>query len=330
MTSKGKRLYVMLALLALPVVMAAGTVAASEAYPVRPVRIITVFPTGAGPDTVLRLAADRLSRVLGKQVIVENRPGGNGFIALSAAKAATPDGYTLAYASGSQLTTHTLIYSKLPYDPGRDFRPVTPLFRNSFFIVVGVNSSFKNVGDIIAAAKAAPGKVAYASEFVGSPGHLGALTLAAAAGVQMSHVPFKETLQLFNAVANNEVAWAFGSAATAGPALQAGRVRFMAVGTPARLPAYPEVPTVPQSGGPSGYTLDAWTAVIAPAGVPSPVIAMLNKSIGDVMQEPEMRQRLTVFGYEAWPMSPADTGRLIESDTKRYAKIIREANLKFD
>lgn len=317
-------------LLALPLAIAAGPAGASEEYPQRPVRIITVFPTGAGPDTVLRLAADRLSRSLGKQFIVENRPGGNGFIALTAAKSATPDGYTLAYASGSQLTTHTLVYSKLPYDPVKDFRPVTPLFRNSFFIVVGANSSYKTVGDILAAAKAAPGKLAYASEFVGSPGHLGSLMLAAAAGVQMSHVPFRETLQLFNAVANNEVAWAFGSAATAGPALQAGRVRLMAIGTPARLPAYPDVPTVPQSGGPAGYTLDAWTAVIAPAAVPAPIIGKLNKAISEVMLDADMRQRLTVFGYEPWPMSPADTGKLIESDTARYAKIIREANLKFD
>jgi tripartite-type tricarboxylate transporter receptor subunit TctC len=320
----------LLGLAVLPVTLCCTSVWAAEEYPVRPVRIITVFPTGAGPDTVLRLVADKLTRSLGKQVIVENRPGGNGFIALFAAKTATPDGYTLAYASGSQLTTHTLVYSKLPYNPVKDFQPVTPLFRNSFFIVVSANSVHKSVGDIIAAAKAKPGVVSYGSEFVGSPGHLGALTLASAAGVQMTHVPFKETSQLFNAVANNDVAWAFGSAATAGALQAAGRVRYLAIGMPARLPAYPDVPTVPQSNGPAGYTLDAWTAVIAPTGVPAAIITQLNKAINAAMQEPDIRSRLVVFGYEAFPMTPADTAKLIDNDTRRYEKIIREANLKFD
>jgi len=146
----------------------------------------------------------------------------------------------------------------------------------------------------------------------------------------MSHVPFRETLQLFNAVANNEVAWAFGSAATAGPALQAGRVRLLAIGTPERLPAYPDVPTVPQSGGPAGYTLDAWTAVMAPAGTPPVIVGLLNKAINAAMQEADMRPRLTVFGYAAFPLSPAETGRLIDSETRRYADIIRANNLTFD
>lgn len=299
-------------------------------YPVRPVRIITPFPSGAGPDTVLRLVAEKLTRALGKQVIVENRPGGNGFIALSAAKAATADGYTLAQASGAQLTTHTLVYRKLPYDPVKDFMPVTPLFRNSFFVVVSSNSPYKSVGDIIAAAKAKPGGLSYGSEFVGSPGHLGALTLASAAGVQMSHVPFKETSQLFNAVANNEVAWAFGSAATAGALQAAGRLRYIAIGMPSRLPAYPDVPTVPENGGPAGYTLDAWTGILAPAGTPAALVERLNKSINAAMQESDLRPRLTIFGYEPFPMAPAEMGRLMERETKRYAAIIREANLKFD
>lgn len=306
----------------------AGAVIAAEPYPLRPVRIITPFPTGSGPDTVLRLTGDKLAKSFGKPVIIENRPGGNGFIALSAAKGATPDGYTLAFASSAQLTTHTLVYRKLPYDPLRDFQPVTPLFRNSFFIVVGSNSGYRNVGDIIAAAKTK--SLSYGSEFVGSPGHLGALTLAAAAGVQMTHVPFKETSQLFNAVGNNEVAWAFGSAATAGPAQAAGRVRFLAIGMPARLPAFPDIPTVPESGGPAGYTLDAWTAVIAPAATPAPIVGQLNKAIAAALQEPDMKPRLVVFGYEAYAMSPPDTKKLIESETKRYDGIIRAAKLTFD
>jgi tripartite-type tricarboxylate transporter receptor subunit TctC len=303
---------------------------AAETYPSRPVKIITPFPAGSGPDAVVRMVAEKLNRAWGKPVIVDNRPGGNGFIALTAAKNSPPDGYTLAQASNSQLTTHTLIYRHLPYDPVKDFAPITPLFRNSFFAIVGSNSPYKSVGELIAAAKGKPGAISYGSEFVGSPGHLGALMLGSAAGVQMAHVPFKETTQLFAALANNEVAWAFGSAATANAALQAGRVKLVAIGTRARLPAYPDVPTVAENGGPAGFTLDAWTALLAPQGTPVSIIAQINQAVAAALGEADIRQRLVTFGYETWPMQPAEVSRVIEAETSRYAGIIRSANISFD
>jgi tripartite-type tricarboxylate transporter receptor subunit TctC len=303
---------------------------AAESYPSRPVRIITPFPAGSGPDAVVRMVAEKLNRAWARSVIVENRPGANGFIALTAAKNLPADGYTLAQASAAQLTTHTLIYRNLPYDPVRDFAPITPLFRNSFFVVVGANSPYRSVGDLIAAAKARPGGISYGSEFVGSPGHLGALLLGSAAGAQMVHVPFKETTQLFSALGNNEVGWAFGSAATAGPALLAGRVRFLAVGMRSRLPAYPDVPTVTESGGPAGFALDAWTALLAPQGTPAAIIDQINKAVAAALAEPDVRQRLDTFGYEAWSMQPAEMAKLIEAETSRYAGIIRNANISFD
>jgi len=303
---------------------------AAETYPSRPVKIITPFPAGSGPDAVVRMVAEKLNRAWGKPVIVDNRPGGNGFIALTAAKNSPPDGYTLAQASNSQLTTHTLIYRHLPYDPVKDFAPITPLFRNSFFAIVGSNSPYKSVGELIAAAKGKPGAISYGSEFVGSPGHLGALMLGSAAGVQMAHVPFKETTQLFAALANNEVAWGFGSAATANAALQAGRVKLVAIGTRARLPAYPDVPTVAENGGPAGFTLDAWTALLAPQGTPVSIIAQINQAVAAALGEADIRQRLVTFGYETWPMQPAEVSKVIEAETSRYAGIIRSANIAFD
>jgi tripartite-type tricarboxylate transporter receptor subunit TctC len=294
------------------------------------VRIITPFPTGSGPDAVVRLVADKLSRAWGKTVIVENRPGANGFIALTAVKGAAPDGYTLGQASNAQFSTHTLIYRNLPYDPVKDFAPITPLFRNSFFVVVGTGSPHKTVGELMAAAKAKPGALAYGSEFVGSPGHLGALMLGSAAGAQMVHVPFKETTQLFSALSNNEVAWAFGSAATANAALQAGRVKLLAIGTRARLPAYPDVPTVVENGGPAGFTLDAWTLLFSPQGTPPEIVAQINKAVAAAINEDDIRQRLVTFGYEAWPMQPPEITRSLAAETSRYAGIIRAANISFD
>jgi len=294
------------------------------------VRIITPFPAGSGPDAVMRMVAEKLNRAWGKPVIVDNRPGANGFIALTAAKTSPPDGYTLAQASNAQLTTHTLIYRHLPYDPVKDFAPITPLFRNSFFAIVGSNSPYKSVGELIAAAKNKPGSISYASEFVGSPGHLGALLLGSAAGVQMAHVPFKESTQLFAALSNNEVNWGFSSAATASAALLAGRVKLLAVGMRTRLPAYPDVPTVAENGGPADFTLDAWTALLAPQGTPASIIAQINQAVAAALSEADIRQRLVTFGYETWPMQPAEVSKLIEAETSRYASIIRSANISFD
>jgi tripartite-type tricarboxylate transporter receptor subunit TctC len=294
------------------------------------VRIITPFPAGSGPDAVMRMVAEKLNRAWGKPVIVDNRPGANGFIALTAAKTSPPDGYTLAQASNAQLTTHTLIYRNLPYDPVKDFAPITPLFRNSFFAIVGSNSPYKSVGELIAAAKNKPGSISYASEFVGSPGHLGALLLGSAAGVQMAHVPFKESTQLFAALSNNEVNWGFSSAATASAALLAGRVKLLAVGMRTRLPAYPDVPTVAENGGPAGFTLDAWTALLAPQGTPASVIAQINQAVAAALGEADIRQRLVTFGYETWLMQPAEVSKVIEAETSRYAGIIRSANISFD
>jgi tripartite-type tricarboxylate transporter receptor subunit TctC len=294
------------------------------------VRIITPFPAGSGPDAVMRMVAEKLNRAWGKPVIVDNRPGANGFIALTAAKTSPPDGYTLAQVSNAQLTTHTLIYRHLPYDPVKDFAPITPLFRNSFFAIVGSNSPYKSVGELIAAAKNKPGSISYASEFVGSPGHLGALLLGSAAGVQMAHVPFKESTQLFAALSNNEVNWGFSSAATASAALLAGRVKLLAVGMRTRLPAYPDVPTVAENGGPAGFTLDAWTALLAPQGTPAAIIAQINQAVAAALGETDIRQRLVTFGYETWPMQPAEVSKVIEAETSRYAGIIRSANISFD
>jgi tripartite-type tricarboxylate transporter receptor subunit TctC len=308
----------------------AGFAGAAENYPARPVKIITPFPAGSGPDAVVRMVAEKLNRAWGRQVIVDNRPGGNGFIALGAAKNSLPDGYTLAQASNAQLTTHTLIYRNLPYDPAKDFAPLTTLFRNSFFAIVGSNSPYKSVGELMAAAKLKPGAISYGSEFVGSPGHLGALLLGSAAGVQMAHVPFKETTQLFAALANNEVNWGFSSAATASSALLAGRVKLLAVGMRTRLSAYPDVPTVAENGGPANFVLDAWTALLAPAGTPPAIVTQISQAVAAALAEADIRQKLATFGYEAWPMPPAGMIKLIEAETIRYADIIRAANLSFD
>ena len=190
--------------------------ASAQQYPTKPVRIITPFPSGSGPDSVLRVVGDKLTKLWGQQVIVENRPGANGFIAIEAAKKAAPDGYTLVQMDDTHLALQPHLYKKIPYDINKDFDPVGTFFRTYFFVVVPASSNWKDMKDLIAAAKAKNGDLTYGSWFVGSPGHVGAAMLEAATGTKMTHVPYKEMSQLFTGVANNDVAWSFGSAASSG------------------------------------------------------------------------------------------------------------------
>ena len=314
-------------------VLAAALVTAAahaQQYPTKPVKVITPFPAGSGPDAALRVVADKLSKSWGQQVLVENRPGANGFIALGAAKAAPADGYTLAQASSAQLATHPLVYKSLPYDPAKDFEPVTPLFRNHFFVVVGVASPFKSVGELVAAAKRKPGDMTYGSEFIGSPGHLGSALLESATGTQMMHVPFKETTQLFTAVGTGDLQWAFGTAGTAGATLRAGKVKFLALAAPKRLPQFPDVPTVAESGGPASFEVTAWTGMLAPGGTPKALVDRIGRDIAKILAEPDVRERFAAFGYEAFPQSSAEMAATIEADRKRYDEVIRRLNLSLD
>lgn len=304
--------------------------AAAQQYPARSVRVITAFPAGSGPDTALRSAGEKLSRAWGQQVVVENRPGGNGFIAAGAGMKATPDGYTLVQMDSSHLAVQPHLYKNMPYDVARDFEPVATFLRTYFFVVVPFGSSWKNVPDLIAAAKAQGGKLAYGSWFVGSPGHLGTAMLEAATGTRMTHILFKDFNQLYTAVGNNDVAWAFGSAGSAGPAYQAKRVRFLAAAAPRRITGYADVPTVVESGGPPGFELKAWVALMAPRGTPGAIITRVNDQMAKALAEPDVIERYAVQGYEPLVLAPAEVKRLIETESRRFGEVIKPLNIALD
>ena len=259
--------------------------ASAQQYPAKSVRIITPFAAGSGPDSVLRTAGEKLSKMWGQPVVVENRPGGNGFIGLQAAKQAPADGYTLVQADEGHLALNPLLYKKIPYDYAADFDPVGTLFRGRFFVVVPANSPWKTMRDLIATAKAKPGDLSYGSWSVGSPGHIGAAMLEAAAGVQMTHIPYKAQSDLFIGLSNGDVGWAFGSAGSAGPMLRAGKVKFLATATPQRAAAYPDVPTVKEAGGPD-LEIGGWMALLAPKGTPRAIIDKVNADLRQVMSSP--------------------------------------------
>lgn len=304
--------------------------AQAQSYPVRPIRIITPFPAGQGPDVLLRNLAEKLGPALGQPVIIENKPGGSGFIAFQAAKNAAPDGHTLVHMDSFHVGTQPHLFNKLPYSVTRDFEPITPLVRNYFFLVVPTESKFHTVDDLIAAARSRPSRVSYGSWGIASPGHLGGLMLEASTGVQMTHVPYKESSQLYTGVATGETQWAIGSPVSAGAMLKAGKVRFLAVTGPQRIAGYDKVPTAAEVGGPEDWHVGGWNGLLAPKGTSKEIIRRLNAEIIKVMQSPEIKEKLNVFTYEPYTMAPTEMAKLIDQEQAAWRPLIQKSRIKLD
>lgn len=301
-------------------------IASAKAYPNKPIKIITPFSAGSGPDAVLRIVSDKLAKQLGQSVVIDNRPGGNGFIALDAGKRAPADGYTLVQMDDAHTSLLPHLYKNAPYEAVKDFDPVNTLFRTNFFVVVPTASPWKNMSDLIASAKAKPDALTYGSWFIGSPGHLGAAVLESATGSKMLHIPFKQTPDVYQAVATGEVSWAFGTIGSAGPLARAGKVRFLAVAAPKREATLPDVPTIAESGGPN-MEVKAWVMLQAPKGTPPAILARLNEAIGVVLADPEVREKFQGFGFHAFSSNPQDITKSIQADKKRYADIVRASKI---
>lgn len=296
--------------------------AAAQAFPAQPVRIISPFPAGSGPDVIARIIGDRLTAGWKQPVIIDARPGANGFLAANAVKAAAPTGYDLLLADVGHLAISPSLFKKLPYDPKADYVPVSGVYKTSFFIVVSANSPIKSLKDLIAAA-ATPGKVTYASNSIGGPLHLGAAQIEAVTGTKMVHVPYKETSQLYAAVSTGEVDWALGSIASAGPLLRAGKLRFIAIADTVRSTSMPDVPTFEQSGGPKPVIANTWVALMAPKGTPLAITTALNRNINDVLKQPEVIEKFANFGFVPWIATPADVTQTLDTDTLTSAALVK-------
>jgi tripartite-type tricarboxylate transporter receptor subunit TctC len=302
----------------------------AQEFPTKPVRIITPFPVGSGPEGVARLLADKLSKTWGKPVTVENRPGGNGFIAIAAFKAGATDGHDLIQLDNVHLSAYPHLFKKLPYDPKNDFDPLLPLFKTYFFFAVGVDSKYKNMSDLIADAKARPGKLDYGSWSIGNPVHLGSALFESVTGTQMQHIVFKETSLLYTSVANGDLAFAMGTNATAGALYRANKLRFLAVAAPKRIAAFPDVPTVTEAKGPANFEVSGWTAMAAPKGLPKAVSDKIQKDIANALADPDMVARFNAIGYEPFPQTKEQFGQYISSESVRYAEIIQKAKASLD
>ena len=302
----------------------------AQTFPSQSVRLISPFPAGSGPDVVARIVGERLSANWKQSVVVDSRPGANGFLAMNAGKAAAPTGYDLVLADVGHLSISPSLFKNLPYDPKADYVPVGGLYRTSFFVVVGTNSPHQSVKELLAVATAQPGKITYGSNSVGGPLHLGAAQVEAASNTKMVHVPFKEISQLYIAVSTGEVDWAMGSLASAGPLLKAGKVRLLAIGDNARSATVPNVPTIEESGGPKNVIVRSWVSVVAPKGTPAAVVSILNKSLNEALAQPEVIEKLSGFGFVPYPISPALLTSLIDTETVFYADMVKRTGASAD
>lgn len=305
--------------------------AMAQAWPDKPVRVISPFPTGTGIDAVMRLVGERLGRMWGQQVIIDNRPGGNGFIAMTAAKRAPADGYTFVQIDYGLVTVTPNLFAKtVPYDPLKDFDAAAPMLWAYWFVCVPADTKFKTIPDMLAEAKKQQGKFTYGSSGVGSPMHLQAAMFENATGVPMTHIPYKDTQQIIVDIGSNRLEWAVASGGTAGPLYRAKKVKFLAVASPQRHPAYPDVPTMAEAGGPANFDLRTWNGLLAPKGVPQAILDKVNADFNKVLSEPDVREQLQSMAFDPWTVPRAQMANLMATDLKRYADLTKQLKISLD
>jgi tripartite-type tricarboxylate transporter receptor subunit TctC len=316
-----------IAFLLMPLLWMAQAVA--QTYPDKPVRLIVPLSAGSAVDTLARIPAQKLSELWGQQMIVDNRVGANGTIGTEAAAKSPPDGYTLLLTNDAALATSPALYPKLPYDPVRDFAPIT--LAASIPVILVVNSSLpvNSVKDLIGLAKTKPGQIHYASGGNGSAQHVPMEMFKQAAGIDLVHVPYKGLGPAFNDVVAGQIPVMFAGLSNVFPHIKSGRIRALAIGSARRSPAMPDVPTM-QEAGVAGFDYAAWAGFLAPAGTPAPIIEKLNSDLVKVLGLPDVKEKLSALGFEIAPGTPAEFGELIRREMGKVAKVVKQAGIRVD
>lgn len=304
--------------------------AMAQNYPEKPVKIVLPFPAGTGPDAVMRIVGEKLSNSWGQPVIVDNRPGANGWTAVDVAKKAAPDGYTLFQADNLLVGMQPFVFKQMPFDPIKDLDPVAALYETYFFVVVPVDSPWKTIPDLFAAAKQKDGMMAYGSSGVASHMHLGGAMMERASGAKMTHVPVKDTPQVFILIAQGQLGWSFGTASTSGPMVKAQKVKYLAVAAPKRVSSFPDVPTIAEAGGPSDLFLKSWVALFAPHGTPKAIVDKINADVAKALAEPDVKEKLAAVGFQTWTATPSEIAKTIQDDQKVFSGVAKENNITLD
>ena len=302
--------------------------AAAQSYPIKPIRLVVAQSSGGNADFVARAYGQRLSERLGQQIVVDNRGGGAGIIGTEVVARAVPDGYTLLLAP-TGFSINPGLYAKLPFDPQRDFSPVSLLGISYALVVVNPQSSVRTVQDLVAAAKAKPGQLHFASSGVAAATHLAGELFNAMAGVKIVHVAYKGAPPALADLSGGRIDVMFASPPSALPLVRGGRLRAIATTGTKRAAYMPELPTVDESGVP-GYENTIWQALLAPAGTPSSVITSLHREIAEIAKQPDLRERMAADGSEAVGSSPAEATRHVSAEIARYTKLIKAIGLKVE
>lgn len=309
---------------ALAALLLAGGGYAQTDFPTKPVQLVVGFPPGGGNDVLTRLVAEKLQVALGQPFVVLNKPGANGFIAIEAVKRAAPDGYTLLVGPSSGMTVNPAVYTKLPYDPVKDFAPVSMVGAFPLVAVVHPDSPLKSIADLVAEARRRPGELAYAS--AATSFQLATEMFAQRAGVSLFHVPYQGSGRVVQAVLANEVPLTFTDAAAAVPSVKAGKLRAIAVTSAKRVASLPDVPTIAESVAP-GFDVVLWSAIFAPAGTPTSVVAKLQGEIAKVVRLPDLQERLQLLGVVPVGGTSEELAATVEAQIAEYTRVARTAKI---
>jgi tripartite-type tricarboxylate transporter receptor subunit TctC len=298
-------------------------------YPNRSIRLVVPFPAGGTTDVLARAAAQKLTESLGQAVVVDNRPGAGGNIGAELVAKAAPDGYTLLMGTVGTHAINPSLYPKMPYDHVRDFAPIILVAGVPNVLVINTTLPVNSVQELIAYAKANPGKVNFASSGNGTSIHLSGELFKSMAGVQMTHIPYKGSAPALMDLIGGQVQVMFDNLPSALPQIKAGKLKALAVTSRERAAVLPDVPTLAESGLP-GFEASSWFGLLAPAGTPQPVIAKLNGDVAKWLASPEAKEKLLSQGANAAGGSPADFARHIAAETAKWQKVVKESGAKID
>ena len=300
----------------------------AQFYPTKPIVLLVGGAPGSVPDLMARPVAERLASVLGQAVVVEDKPGAAGALAMAALARSAPDGHTLALATMSQMVFNAFLFSRLPYDPERDLEPVAPLVTGAMALAAHPSFPARSLGEFVDLAKAQPGKLFVAMPQMGSPPHIVALLLNRAAGIDVTMVPHKSGSEAVNAVLSGEIPLLIDAPTIISAHIGAGRLKALAVTGAVREPVLPDTPTVGESG--LNVQGEAWIGLVGPAGTPAAIVQRLNQAVTGIMTTPEMRERMAALSFRTMSSTPEAFRRLIRDDSTKWGAVIRGAGLKLE
>jgi tripartite-type tricarboxylate transporter receptor subunit TctC len=301
----------------------------AQAWPTKPIKWVVPFAPGGTTDILARTIGDKLAIALGQPVIIENKPGAGGGVGADYTAKAPADGYTIM---GGTISTHAInasLYKSLPYDPVKDFAPITLIARVPNMLVVNPDVPAKNVAELIALMKASPAKYTFASSGNGTSQHLSGELFKTMAGVEMQHIPYKGSPPALQDVVGGQVTMTFDNITTAWPLAKGGKLRALAVTTAKRSSVAPEVPTLAESGL-AGYEVGSWQGVFAPAGTPPEIVKRLNAEIVKIIRMPDVNDKLTALGAEPVGNTPEEFGALVRAEVGKWADVVKKSGAKVD